>query len=60
MEYLIALVPSAGVLFLFWVAIRAMLRADRSERAAAARWEREQAAGQEASVTGAQPDDRRG
>ncbi len=44
MEYLVALVPSAGVLFLFVVAIRAMLRADRTERAAVARLERERVA----------------
>ncbi len=39
---LLALVPPAGVLFLFVVAIRAMLEGDRRERAAQARWEREQ------------------
>ena len=36
---LLALVPSAGVLFLFVVAIKAMLEGDRRERAAQARWE---------------------
>ena len=35
----IALIPSAGVLFLFVLAIRAMLEGDRRERAAQARWE---------------------
>jgi hypothetical protein len=37
----LALVPSAGVLFLFVVAIKAMLEGDRRERAAQARWEKE-------------------
>ncbi len=35
-EFLGALLPSAGVLFLFVVAMRALLQADRRERAAAA------------------------
>lgn len=39
---LIALVPSAGVLFLFYVAVKAMLEGDRRERAAYSRWEKEQ------------------
>ncbi|GAB3596002.1 hypothetical protein GCM10027446_22210 [Angustibacter peucedani] len=39
---LLALVPSAGVLFLFVVAVRAMLLGDRRERAAQARWEKQQ------------------
>ncbi len=36
-EFLTALVPSAGVLFLFWLGIRALLEADRRERSAQAR-----------------------
>jgi hypothetical protein len=32
-----AVVPSLGVLALFWVALRAIIGADRRERAAAAR-----------------------
>lgn len=39
---LLALVPPAGVLFLFVIAVRAMLEGDRRERAAQARWEKEQ------------------
>jgi hypothetical protein len=35
-DFLLALVPSAGVLFLFVIAIRALVHADRRERAAAA------------------------
>ena len=37
MKYVLAIVPSAGVLFLFWLAVRAMITADRRERAAHAR-----------------------
>jgi len=37
--FLIAVIPSAGVLFLFWLAIRAILEADRRERSAQARIE---------------------
>jgi len=41
-DFLLALVPSAGVLFLFVLGIRAILHADRRERAAAAQFERAQ------------------
>ncbi len=37
--YLTALVPSIGVLAIFWIAIRAMVQADRRERIAQARLE---------------------
>lgn len=40
MDVLVALVPSAGVLLLFALAIRAMVQADRRERAAQALTER--------------------
>jgi hypothetical protein len=36
---LIAVVPTAGVLFMFWVGIRALVQADRRERQAQARIE---------------------
>jgi hypothetical protein len=36
---LIAVLPTAGVLFLFWVGIRALVQADRRERQAQARIE---------------------
>jgi threonine/homoserine/homoserine lactone efflux protein len=39
---LVAIVPSAGALFLFWLALRAILQADRRERAALARMDRAQ------------------
>jgi hypothetical protein len=37
--FLVALVPSAGVLLVFWIGIRALVQADRRERAAQARIE---------------------
>jgi threonine/homoserine/homoserine lactone efflux protein len=37
--FLIALLPSLGVLFIFWIGIRALVQADRRERAAQARIE---------------------
>ncbi|WP_165372780.1 hypothetical protein [Pengzhenrongella frigida] len=37
-----ALVPSAGVGFLFYLAIRALVNADRTERAALARMDAEE------------------
>lgn len=33
-DFLVALVPSAGVILLFWLAIRSIIQADRRERAA--------------------------
>ncbi len=41
-NFLIAVLPSAGVLFIFWLGIRALLEADRRERTARARIEAEQ------------------
>ena len=37
-----ALLPTAGVAFLFYVVIKAMLEGDRRERLAHSRWEAEQ------------------
>jgi len=37
-----ALLPSAGVAFLFYVVIKAMLEGDRNERLAHSRWEADQ------------------
>jgi len=37
--YVTALVPSIGVLAIFWIAIRAMVQADRRERIAQAKLE---------------------
>jgi hypothetical protein len=51
MKYVLAIVPSAGVLFLFWLAVRAMITADRRERAAHARMTRDTAAGLQRSDT---------
>jgi len=40
MKYVLAIFPSAGVLFLFWLAIKSLFEADRRERAAEARMNR--------------------
>ena len=57
MEYLTAILPSVGVLFLFVLAIRAMFQADRRERLAQAKLERvERAAAVDSAATG-RPDE---
>jgi len=38
-SFLAAVLPSVGVLAIFWIAIRAMVHADRRERSAQARIE---------------------
>jgi hypothetical protein len=38
---LIALFPSIGIGFLFYLVIKAMIEGDRRERAATAKWEKE-------------------
>jgi len=42
MDYVTAIVPSLGVLFLFVLAIRAMFQADHRERLAQAKLERQE------------------
>lgn len=42
MPYAAALLPSIGVGYLFYVIIKNLLEGDRNERAAMARWEKEQ------------------
>ena len=37
LAFVAAVIPTAGVLFIFWLGIRAMLQADRRERQAIAR-----------------------
>jgi hypothetical protein len=55
-DYLTAIVPSVGVLFLFVLAIRAMFQADRRERLAQAQLERqERAAADSVAARGADP-----
>jgi sorbitol-specific phosphotransferase system component IIC len=39
LQFLTAVIPSLGVLLIFWVAIRALVQADRRERSAQARIE---------------------
>jgi threonine/homoserine/homoserine lactone efflux protein len=43
-KFLFAIFPTAGVLFIFWLAIRAIFQADRRERAAEAKFDAENAA----------------
>lgn len=39
LKFVLAVVPSAGVLFIFWLGIKALVEGDRRERAAQARIE---------------------
>ncbi|MFZ5870037.1 MAG: hypothetical protein ACOYXW_05850 [Actinomycetota bacterium] len=45
MDVVAGLIPSIGVALLFWYAIRLMVQADRREREALARMQREESAG---------------
>jgi hypothetical protein len=58
---LIAVLPTAGVLFLFWIGIRALVQADRRERQAQARIEaaerRDHVRSTRESAPGSPPDD---
>lgn len=47
---LAALIPSIGLLFLFWVILKHLLEGDRRERAAIRRWEEEQDAARASSA----------
>lgn len=49
-RFLQAAVPSLGALFFFAIGVRALVHADRRERAAAARYEREQGMAQAAGA----------
>jgi hypothetical protein len=42
--YIAALIPSAGVGFLFWLVIKNMIEGDRKERLAHSQWDAQQAA----------------
>jgi hypothetical protein len=52
-QFLVALVPSIGVLFIFWIGMRALLQADRRERAAQARIEAAERLGNRSAGSGA-------
>jgi hypothetical protein len=52
MDYLTAILPSVGVLFLFVLAIRAMFQADRRERLAQAKLERQERAATDSGAAG--------
>jgi hypothetical protein len=41
MAFLIAVLPSLGVLLIFWLAMRSLVQADRRERLAHAKWDAE-------------------
>ncbi|GAA1174572.1 hypothetical protein GCM10009584_14790 [Ornithinimicrobium humiphilum] len=47
---LAALIPSIGLLFLFWVILKHLIEGDRRERAAIRRWEAEQDAAERAAA----------
>ena len=57
MTTLVAVIPSVGVLFLFWLALRAILQADRRERVAQARLDAAEDAAIAGGATGAATDD---
>ena len=46
--YIAALIPSAGVGFLFWLVIKNMIEGDRKERLAHSQWEAAHAADESA------------
>ena len=56
MDALAALVPSIGVAFLFYLAVRAMIGADRRERAAQAELDRDERARTQCRATPAEDD----
>jgi hypothetical protein len=58
--YIAALIPSAGVGFLFWLVIKNMIEGDRKERLAHSQFEREQAvsAGENHGDDGREPENR--
>ena len=52
---LAALIPSIGLLFLFWVILKHLVEGDRRERAAIRRWEAEQDSAQAPSGSPQKP-----
>ncbi|MFK5635742.1 MULTISPECIES: hypothetical protein [unclassified Ornithinimicrobium] len=52
---LAALLPSMGLLFLFWVILKHVIEGDRRERAALRRWEAEQDAKERAADDSSAP-----
>lgn len=53
LKVLLAILPSAGVLFIFWLGIKSLVEADRRERKAQAHWEAATAGRSADSVPGA-------
>jgi threonine/homoserine/homoserine lactone efflux protein len=58
-SFLVTLVPTIGVLFIFWIGIRALVQADRRERAAQARIEAAERLSNPAATSG-RPDSAEG
>lgn len=56
MEFLKALLPTIGVMIFFWIGIRALVQADRRERAAQIRFEAQQQRAADASEEQSAPD----
>ncbi len=50
--YVAAVIPTAGVLFLFYVVIKNMLEGDRKERLAHSQWEADQEAKDKSDPSG--------
>jgi len=57
LEVLAAVIPSVGVGLLFWLAIRSLVNADRTERAALARMDARERAARTAGIPGADDSD---
>ncbi len=55
LKVLLAILPSAGVLFLFWLGIKSLIEADRRERKAQAHWEAVTARGSTGPAPVAEP-----
>ena len=56
--YLLALLPTVGVAFLFYWIIKYMIEGDRRERQALARWNAEQKAKQQSSSAHSEPSEK--
>jgi hypothetical protein len=58
-DFLVALVPSAGMLLIFWLVIKALIEGDRRERAAEARMNVSARRAVEQAPAGTEPADQR-
>jgi hypothetical protein len=55
--YIAALIPSAGVGFLFWIVIKNMIEGDRKERLAHSQWDAQQPVEKDGEKTVEKEDD---